>query len=108
LKDHQAKKSPLPSESAQAFVLQGAPEGDDEEDESVDAAAANGHDDAPLVVAEMTTQIKTMTVSEAVLQLELGDTPALMFRSVAHGGLNMVYRRPDGHIGWLDPAAASK
>ena len=107
LKDHQAKKSPMPSEDAQAFVFQGEPDVDDEQEgHDGDDAAANGHDDAPLVVAEMTTQIKTMTVSEAVLQLELGDSPALMFRSQAHGGLNMVYRRSDGHIGWLDPAAS--
>ena len=46
----------------------------------------------------------TGSVSEAVMQLELQDVPALMFRNASHDGLNMVYRRPDGHIGWVDPA----
>jgi hypothetical protein len=39
----------------------------------------------------------------AVMQLELTEVPALMFRNAVHGGLNMVYRRNDGHIGWVDP-----
>ena len=59
--------------------------------------------DNPVVVAEMTTPIETLTVGEAVMRLDLGDLPALMFNSRAHGGLNMIYRRPDGHIGWVDP-----
>jgi ribosomal subunit interface protein len=59
--------------------------------------------DNPVIVAEMTTPIETLTVGEAVMRLDLGDMPALMFHSRAHGGLNMIYRRPDGHIGWVDP-----
>jgi hypothetical protein len=39
----------------------------------------------------------------AVMQLDLSDSPALMFRNAANGGLNVVYRRPDGNIGWIDP-----
>ena len=77
---------------AQAFVLQ-AEEHDREEE-------AN---DNPVVVAEMTTPIEALTVSEAVMRLDLGDLPALMFHNRKHGGLNMIYRRPDGHIGWVDP-----
>lgn len=57
----------------------------------------------PVIVAEMKTSIDTMTVGEAVMRLDLAEMSALMFRSSAHGGLNMVYRRPDGHIGWVDP-----
>jgi ribosomal subunit interface protein len=78
---------------ANSFVLRG--DGHDAEEE----AAAN-----PVVVAEMTTPIETLTVSEAVMRLDLGDLPALMFRSRAHGGFNMIYRRSDGNIGWVDPA----
>ena len=48
-----------------------------------------------------------MSVSEAVMQLELSDTPAVLFRNVKHSGLNMVYRRADGNIGWVDPAGHS-
>jgi hypothetical protein len=44
-----------------------------------------------------------MAVATAVMQLELKDAPALLFRNAAHGGLNMVYRRRDGHVGWIDP-----
>ena len=61
-------------------------------------------DDTPLTVAETSHTIRTMSVSEAVMQLELQEVPALMFRNAGHDGLNMVYRRPDGHIGWVDPA----
>lgn len=78
---------------AQAFVLK--PE--EEEQENVG--------DNPVIVAEMTTPIDTLTVSEAVMRLDLGELPALMFRNKAHGGLNMIYRRPDGHIGWVDPSS---
>jgi ribosomal subunit interface protein len=80
-------------ETATDFVLHGT-EPDHEEE-------AN---DNPVVVAEMTTTIEILTVGEAVMRLDLGDLPALMFRNRAHNGFNMIYRRPDGHIGWIDPA----
>ncbi len=99
LKDHhRPDRAPLPSEPAQAFILQGA--GEDEPDED----SLNGAD-APLIVAETAMEIKTMSVSEAVMQLELGENPAIMFRSAGHGGLNVVFKRSDGHIGWIDPAS---
>lgn len=59
--------------------------------------------DGPVVIAEMTTDIPLLTVSEAVMRMDLADLPALMFRNRSHGGLNMVYRRPDGNVGWIDP-----
>jgi ribosomal subunit interface protein len=62
----------------------------------------------PAVVAEMETQILTLAVSDAVMRLELGDLPALMFKNPATGAYNMVYRRKDGHIGWVDPATQKK
>lgn len=58
------------------------------------------------VVARQDTQIGTLSVGEAVMQLDLSDRPVLMFRNVASGGINVVYRRADGHVGWLDPDAA--
>ena len=67
---------------------------------------ARRHDletERPVVVAEMATEIPSLTVSEAVMRMDLSDQPALMFRNQAHGGLNMVYRRSDGNIGWIDP-----
>lgn len=60
---------------------------------------------APIVVAEMQSELPLCTVSGAVMRMDLADVPALMFRNVAHGGLNMVYRRADGNIGWVDPQA---
>jgi len=73
---------------------------------TLDAHPQTSTDDhhEPMVVAEMTTPIHFLTVSEAVMKLELEDLPALMFTNKAHGGLNMVYRREDGNVGWVDPA----
>lgn len=62
--------------------------------------------DDPLVIAEMTTNIPTLTVSEAVMRLDLAHQNAFLFRSAKHGGINMVYRRADGNIGWVDAGAA--
>lgn len=105
LKDHhRPDRTPMPSEMAASFVLASTPESDDEDDDR----HATGMEQAPLTVAEGNAQISTMTVSEAVMQLELGESPALMFRNARHDGLNMVYRRPDGNIGWVDPANTDK
>jgi ribosomal subunit interface protein len=60
---------------------------------------------APAIVAETDVKLKTMTVSMAVMQLELTDSPALMFRNASNESLNMVFRRPDGNVGWVDPGA---
>ncbi len=59
--------------------------------------------DAPAIIAEMATEVPTLSVGEAVMRLDLADGGAIMFRNRAHGGLNMVYRRPDGNVGWVDP-----
>ncbi len=59
--------------------------------------------DAPVIIAEMQTEIPVCTVSEAVMRMDLESLPALLFKNTAHGGLNMVYRRSDGNIGWVDP-----
>jgi len=95
LKDHH-KRAPMPSEPANAFIIQGS-----------DEEAPEDKGEAPLIVAESASDVKTMSVSEAVMQLELSDTPAVLFRNVKHSGLNMVYRRKDGNIGWVDPAGHS-
>lgn len=60
-------------------------------------------DFAPVVVAEAHTALSEMSVEEAVMALELADSPVVVFRNAGHGGLNVVYRRPDGHIAWVDP-----
>lgn len=62
----------------------------------------------PAVIAEMEMPVLTLAVADAVMRLELGAMPALLFRNPAHGGLNMVYRRKDGNIGWVDPDNGKK
>jgi ribosomal subunit interface protein len=55
------------------------------------------------VVAEAPAVILTLTVSDAVMRMDLENQPVLMFRNSASGSLNVVYRRSDGHVGWIDP-----
>ncbi len=59
----------------------------------------------PVIIAESTTRLKQMSVSDAVIELDMTGAPVLVFRHAAHGGINVVYRRADGHFGWIDPAA---
>ena len=58
----------------------------------------------PTIIAEMKTHIATLTVSEAVMRMDLADAPVVMFRNSANGGMNVVYMRSDGNVGWIDPA----
>ena len=95
LRDHRKDTRPVPeSLPAQQYILAGGAEAQAAEDE------INGR---PAVVAEMATEIPSLTVSEAVMRMDLAELPALMFRNSSHSGLNMIYRRPDGNIGWIDP-----
>ncbi|MGE5147020.1 MAG: ribosome hibernation-promoting factor, HPF/YfiA family [Candidatus Eiseniibacteriota bacterium] len=95
LRDHHRAERAAETLSALQYVLAAESESDEQENE-----AGTGE---PVVVAEMTTYIPMLTVSEAVMMMDLSDAPALMFRNSAHGGLNMVYRRTDGNVGWVDP-----
>lgn len=103
LRDHHKENSnDQGSLPAQQYILAGS--NDEFIDSEEDGAAPGGNaEDQPVVVAEMATEIPSLTVSEAVMRMDLAELPALMFRNIAHGGLNMIYRRPDGNIGWLDP-----
>ncbi len=95
LRDHRKDPGPAPeSLPAQQYILAGDAEAQAAEDEI---------DGRPAVVAEMATEIPSLTVSEAVMRMDLAELPALMFRNSSHSGLNMIYRRPDGNIGWIDP-----
>jgi ribosomal subunit interface protein len=58
----------------------------------------------PVIIAESTTRLKQLSVSDAVMELDMTGAPVLLFRHAAHGGINVVYRRADGHFGWIDPA----
>ncbi len=96
LKEDHHRGGPLPeAESVPAYVL--APE----QEEAAPSAQ-------PMVVAEMQVAIETLAVPDAVMRLDLGDLPVLMFRHATHGGLNVIYRRADGHIGWIDPQGNSQ
>lgn len=64
--------------------------------------------DSPVIVAESAGLLQELTVSEAVMQLDLTDKAFLLFRNAAHGRLSVVHRRPDGHIGWIDPHADTR
>jgi ribosomal subunit interface protein len=57
----------------------------------------------PVIIAESTTALKRLSVSEAVMELDLTGTVVVVFRHAGHGRVNLVYRRGDGHIGWIDP-----
>ncbi|HWP27535.1 MAG TPA: ribosome-associated translation inhibitor RaiA [Xanthobacteraceae bacterium] len=56
----------------------------------------------PVIIAESTTALKRLSVSEAVMELDFTGAPVMVFRHAGHGRVNIVYRRADGHIGWID------
>jgi len=76
--------------------------------EAADGEQTNGHTaEFATIVAETASSIDKLTVSEAVMRMDLAHQPVLMFRNSGSGELNVIYRRPDGHIGWIDPTAAA-
>jgi ribosomal subunit interface protein len=95
---HKSAKNSEEAPAATDYVL--AANGEDE--------AANDSVEQPLVIAEMRTSVPRLSVSEAVMRLDLADLPALLFRNSAHGNLNLVYRRRDGNVGWVDPDLAAQ
>ncbi|HYE48448.1 MAG TPA: ribosome-associated translation inhibitor RaiA [Azospirillaceae bacterium] len=111
LRDHSHKTigdtpdGALEATKARKYILDAGLDSAADHEEAAEPADG-GHQS--MVVAEMETAIELLTVSEAVMRMDLADLPALMFRNRAHGGLNMIYRRPDGHVGWVDPAEAAQ
>ncbi|MDB5426735.1 MAG: ribosomal subunit interface protein [Phenylobacterium sp.] len=99
LKDHHPQAMARQAETAAYYVLQ-AP-ADEEGEDIFDGDAASFPE--PMVIAETETPITVMTVSMAVMELDLTESQTIVFRNAAHGGLSVVYRRPDGNIGWIDP-----
>jgi ribosomal subunit interface protein len=98
LKNHQAVTpegtSPEPPAVHASSYIIAAPEHDSDDD----ITAFN-----PVIIAESTTALKRLSVSEAVMELDLTGTAVVVFRHAGHGRVNLVYRRGDGHIGWIDP-----
>ena len=94
LKDHhKARPEPVELFGAASYIL--AAEQEDEESEADTLQ--------PIIVAEMETKIPSLSVGEAVMQMELAGAPVLVFRNEGKEGVNVVYRRDDGNIGWIDP-----
>lgn len=104
LRDHHQRKEQSPEEEeirARDYVLASQLDVNDDAEE-IEIP------DEPLVIAEMTTNIETMTVSDAVMRLDLSGENAIMFRNSKNDGINVVYRRQDGNIGWIDPEQTLK
>jgi ribosomal subunit interface protein len=94
LKDHHKNRvTPIEVVEASSYILASASdESDEDEPETLQ----------PIIVAETATQVKSLSVGEAVMQMELAGAPVLVFRNDAHGGVNVVYQREDGNVGWID------
>ena len=85
-------------EAARQYVLR--------QDEDGQPNGVDARSDVPAyatVIAESQAEINTLSVGEAVMRMDLADQPVLMFRNSATAELNVIYRRTDGHIGWIDP-----
>jgi ribosomal subunit interface protein len=96
---HRDRAEPVEFDGGSSYILAGSDDRDDHEDAEPDTLQ-------PIVIAEMETKIPSITVGEAVMQLELAGHRMLVFRNEGHGGVNVVYRRDDGNIGWIDPRNA--
>ncbi|MEJ1992017.1 MAG: ribosome-associated translation inhibitor RaiA [Maritimibacter sp.] len=96
LKDHHKERSnPVETLGGASYILASEDGAEDAEPESLQ----------PIIVAEMETKIPTISVGEAVMQMELAHAPVLVFRNEKSNGVNVVYRREDGNIGWIDPGS---
>lgn len=95
LKDHHHKREiPVEGFEAPSYIIEsGSEQADAVEPDSLQ----------PIIIAEMSTKIQSLSVGEAVMQMELAHAPLLVFRNDANGGVNVVYKREDGNIGWIDP-----
>ncbi len=94
LKDHHRNRvEPVELFGASSYILASEESADNAEPESLQ----------PMIIAEMETKIPSLSVGEAVMQMELRGAPVLVFQNETKSGLNVVYRREDGNIGWIDP-----
>ena len=103
IKDHKSKKSNketvIDFASATKYVLSSKEEDDHKEDEN---------NQSPLIIAEKPTQVQELTVSDAVMLMDLSELPALMFINRRTGDVNVVYKRVDGNISWVESGVVSK
>ena len=98
LKDHRPERTDERAAVEAASYVIAAPEADGETE--IDGFT-------PVIIAESTTRLKQLSVSDAVTELDMTGAPVIVFRHAVHGGINIVYRRVDGHFGWIDPPAAA-
>jgi len=95
LKDHHRERSdPVELFGASSYILASESDSDAQEPESLQ----------PMIIAEMQTKIANLSVGEAVMQMEISGSPVVVFRKEGKEGINVVYRRDDGNIGWIDPS----
>ncbi|PIE07886.1 MAG: ribosomal subunit interface protein [Rhodobacterales bacterium] len=98
LKDHHKDRvNPVEVLGGASYILAAGDEG-----ESAEPATLQ-----PMIIAEMEARVPTVSVGEAVMQMELANAPVLVFRNEKTDGVNVVYRREDGNIGWIDPGATA-
>lgn len=94
LKDHHRERAnPVELTGASSYILAGADESEESEPETLQ----------PMIIAEMETRIPSLSVGEAVMQMELSGSDLLVFRNEKTGGVNVVHKREDGNVGWIDP-----
>lgn len=93
---HRDRTAPVEFGDSTAYTLAATEEHEDDDSASLQ----------PVIIAEMESKIPFVTVGEAVMQLELTGHKFLVFRNEGHGGVNVVYRRDDGNVGWIDPRNA--
>ena len=94
LKSHRNEKSSVEDAIEVAYGVLENPATQDEVPE----------DFTPVVIAESTAPIRTMTVGDAVMALDMTDAPVVVFRNAGDDGINVVYKRTDGHVGWVNPS----
>lgn len=95
--DSQVEVAPAPL-AATDYVVEDDPDSEE---------AVHGAADEPVIVAETTMAIPNLSVSEAVMRMDLSGRTALFFRHAGTGRLNAIYRRDDGNVGWIDPPDAA-
>ena len=98
LKDHSQKAK---AKNGALFILENPVREDDAED--MESAGK----DEPMIISEKSSKIRTLTPGMAALELGLADTGVVVFNNAKHGGINVVFKRSDGNIGWIDPTNAS-
>jgi len=98
LKDHHKERAnPVAVLGGASYILAAEHEGEDSEPATLQ----------PMIIAEMETRVPTISVGEAVMQMELAGAPVLVFRNEKTNGVNVVYRRDDGNVGWIDPGVTA-